>query len=283
VRSPCTVAASGTRVSFTCTGDAPHGFALTGRTRGGAGSIDSISFGGVQETGALVVRSSGELRSALSGRRARRADGRRIERLVLEYRGTTGAAELTIVDDVATLRQAVSGLPPEDARDALANGPFRRTQVMGALERALGQPHRERCCEDASGLPPPDVDGASPVPLDAADPLATMRRYCGRCHDTPDRFPPNFLHGADAPSRVARCAERIAFRLGMWTLRPAERTKTPMPPPAALQALHVPPDSWPRHPDLEALRRTPGLARGPQSDTSAREYASLPPCLAEAP
>jgi hypothetical protein len=284
VRSPCSVARSGaSRVSFTCTADAPGGFTLSGRTRGGTGSIDSISFGGVQETGALAVRSAGELRSALTGRRARRADGRRLERLVLRYRDAGATAELTIVDDVATLRQAVSGLPAQDARDALAHGPFRRARVMGALDRALGEPYRERCCEDESGLPPPDVDGASPARLDAADPLATMRRYCGRCHDTPDRFPPNFLHGADAPARVARCAERIAFRLAMWALPPAERPKTPMPPPGALSALHVPPDSWPGHPDLEALRRTPGLARRPQSATSGREYASLAPCLAEAP
>ena len=155
-----------------------------------------------------------------------------------------------------------------------------------ALERALGAPAHERCCEDAAALPPPEVEGASPARFDAADPLATMRRYCGRCHDTPDRFPPNFLHGEDAPARVAHCAERIAFRLGMWTVPAGERAKTPMPPPAALQALQVPAASWPSHPDLEELRRiaaAAGPSHAPQADTSGREYASLPPCLAEAP
>jgi hypothetical protein len=235
------------------------------------------------------------LASALTGRRARRADGRRLERLVLRWqdRSAAAAAELTIVDDVGALSSAVAALAEEGAghpRDPLADGPFRRARVMGALDRALGLPHRERCCEDAGALPPPDVDGAAPAPVDAADPLATMRRYCGRCHDTPDRFPPNFLHGSDAPARVARCAERIAFRLGMWTLPPAQRPKTPMPPPAALQALHLPSESWPTHPDLEELRRIAGAAaagptdgRAPLADTSGREYASLPPCLAEAP
>lgn len=283
VRSPCAIAATGARVSFTCTADTPDGFTLTGRVHGGAGSVDSVSFGAVQETGALVLHATGELRSALTGRRARRADGRLIERLVLENRGATGTAALTIVDDIAALRQAISGFPADDEEGPLGDGPFRRARIMGALDRALGQPYRERCCDDASALPPPDVDGASPTRLDAAEPLATMRRYCGSCHDTPDRFPPNFLHGPDAPARVARCAERITFRLGMWALPAAQRPKTPMPPPGALRAMHVPPDSWPGHPDLEALHRTPGLAPGPRADTSGREYASLPPCLAEAP
>jgi hypothetical protein len=117
-----------------------------------------------------------------------------------------------------------------------------------------------------------------------------MRRYCGRCHDTPDRFPPNFLHGSDAPARVARCAERIAFRLGMWTLPPAQRPKTPMPPPAALQSLQLPSESWPTHPDLEELLRLadaaaagPTEGRVPLAAISARDYASLPPCQADAP
>jgi hypothetical protein len=307
VRSPCVIAASGgSRVSFTCTADAADGFALTGRvqesgTHGSRGSIDSVSFAGVQETGALEVRAAVragagperrltlDLQSALSGRRARRADGRRIERLVLRFGATAGTAELTIVDDVAPLTRALVGLAADGARDphdALDDGPFRRARVMAALERALGQPVRERCCEDAGGLPPADVDGASPARLDAADPLATLRRYCGRCHDTPDRSPPNFLHGEDAPARVAHCSERIAFRLDMWTLPAGERPKTPMPPPAALQALHVPAAGWPSHPDLEELRRTAAAAagtHGPRPDTSGREYASLPPCLAEAP
>jgi hypothetical protein len=307
VRSRCAIAASGgSRVAFTCAAAAPGGFALTGRvaspgTRGSPGSIDSISFAGVQETGALEVRAAVragtgperrltlDLRSALTGRRARRADGRRIERLALLLGDAAATAELTLVDDVAALTQALLGMAAEgarDPRDALGEGPFRRARVMGALERALGAPLRARCCEDAATLPPPEVDGASPARLDAADPLATMRRYCGRCHDTPDRFPPNFLHGEDAPARVAHCAERIAFRLGMWTLPPGERAKTPMPPPAALQALQVPAASWPGHPDLEELRRiasAAGPADAPRADTSGREYASLPPCLAEAP
>ena len=296
-------------MSFVCAAAGDGGFALTGRVRaqgagGLTGSIDSVSFAGVQETGALHVRGDAAatagnerrltlaLRSALTGRRARRADGRRLARLVLRLRDAAAEAELTIVDDVTALSSAVAALADAgsgDPRDALARGPFLRARVMGALERALGLPHRERCCEDASALPPPDVDGATPARVDAADPLATMRRYCGRCHDSPDRFPPNFLHGGDAPARVARCAERIAFRLGMWTLPSAQRPQTPMPPPAALQALHVPSESWPTHPDLLELRRIAdeagaGRADGrPLADTSGREYASLPPCLAEAP
>jgi hypothetical protein len=312
LRGTCTVAAPAggaePRVSFVCAAGGGVGFALTGRVRsrgarGLTGSIDSVSFAGVQETGALDVRGDAAdtangrrltlaLRSALTGRRARRADGRRLERLVLRWRDTAAEAELTLVDDVDALSRAVAALAEHgagDPRDALGQGPFRRARVMGALERALGLPHRERCCEDAAALPPPDVDGAAPARVDAADPLAALRRYCGRCHDTPDRFPPNFLHGSDAPARVARCAERIAFRLGMWTLPAAQRPKTPMPPPAALQALHLSSESWPTHPDLLELRRLADAAgagraggRSPLADISGREYASLPPCLAEA-
>jgi hypothetical protein len=293
LRGACALAAAGLRVSFECTAG---GFALTGRVRpqgarGVAGTIDSVSFAGVQETGPLDVdadtvgTAAGEhrltlrLRSARTGRRARRADGRRLEQLVLRWRDGAAAAELALVDDTVALSQVIAALVADGSgrpHDPLGAGPFRRSRVMDALDRALGLPRRGRCCEDETA-PRPEDDGREPAPVDAADPLATMRRYCGRCHDTPDRFPPNFLHGRDAPARVARCAERIAFRLGMWRLPPARRSKTPMPPPAALQALHVPSESWPTHPDLEALRR---LA---DADTSGREYASLPPCLAEAP
>jgi hypothetical protein len=309
VRADCTVTTSAAaRVSFACAGASADGFALTGRAslvggRGASGSIDSISFGGVQETAALSARvvetgTDGPrrrltlaLRAAGSGRSARRADGRRLDRMVLWWQarqGTTAEAELSVVDDVDALLRAVDALVadgPDDARGALAEAPFRRGRVMDAMERALGLPQQVRCCEDASRLPAYAVDGGDAAPVDAHDPLGTMRRYCGRCHDTPDRFPPNFLHGPDAPARVARCADRIAFRLGMWALPPAERAKTPMPPPAALQALHLPSESWPAHPDLAALRQTAATAAGGAGflDISGREYASLPPCLAEAP
>ncbi len=55
--------------------------------------------------------------------------------------------------------------------------------------------------------------------------------------------------------RLAQCAERIYFRLGMWQLPHEDRPKTAMPPVQALRRLHLEPASWPENPDLLLLRR----------------------------
>jgi hypothetical protein len=64
--------------------------------------------------------------------------------------------------------------------------------------------------------------------------LRPFYRYCGACHDSRDASPPGFLHGdlARVETYLARCAPRIQYRLEMWRLTPAERSKVPMPPPS---------------------------------------------------
>jgi hypothetical protein len=172
---------------------------------------------------------------------------------------------------------------------------LRRATVLAALEAELGLPSRPWCCEDASAMPPLDLDPSSPELRDVPAPSPGTRhglflRYCGRCHDTPDRFPPNFLHGAppEVEAKLAHCAERIYFRLGMWQEDGARRPKTPMPPENALAGLAVSRGEWPSHADLRALRDYAGeilrAERGRAPELAALEvrgYGSLRQCIPE--
>jgi len=143
-------------------------------------------------------------------------------------------------------------------------------------------------------LPPPAPDthprdqAGSPASVDSPPRYHVFVRYCGRCHETADRFPPNFLHGtpAEVEANLTQCAERIYFRLGMWGKEPPTRPKTPMPPENALQDLAVSRDEWPGHADLHTLRDYAGdILRSesrtlPTLDTlQARGYGKLRPCL----
>jgi hypothetical protein len=174
--------------------------------------------------------------------------------------------------------------------DALARKPFRRARILKDLEAELGLPPRAWCCEDAHALPEPTLDAHPPDPSGAGAPprhLAFLH-YCGRCHETAEPFPPNFLHGtpAEVDTNLAQCAERIYFRLEMWRREPARRAKTPMPPENALQGLLVSTADWPAHPDLRALRDSIGeILKGqgeepPRLDgLERRSYDDLRVCL----
>jgi hypothetical protein len=87
--------------------------------------------------------------------------------------------------------------------------------------------------------------------------LASMRRYCGTCHQGDDPFPPNFLHGSEAQveEQVHHCAERIFFRLDMWRLPASHRPETPMPPGTALKRWNMSPEQWTAHADLAMLKQ----------------------------
>ena len=318
--SRCTVVASPTdaglrRLSFACKAPEPNDgagahFALTGRVYlEGAdvrrGSVDSVELDGEDEIAELtvvggLVRADGhggqlaELRLRQTGGRSpRRATGERILGLGLSWSAAEGAGSIETVDDLGPLRKAIEALARRTTggeTDALARKPFRRARILKELEAELGLPPRAWCCEDAQALPEPALDVHSPDPGGTAAPPRhqAFLHYCGRCHETAEPFPPNFLHGtpAEVETNLAQCAERIYFRLEMWQREPARRAKTPMPPENALQGLRVSITDWPAHPDLRALRDSIGEVLraeggGPQrlDALERRGYDDLRACL----
>ncbi|HEX4960364.1 MAG TPA: hypothetical protein VF173_05970 [Thermoanaerobaculia bacterium] len=269
------------------------------------GEIEKVTIGGVTELSGLAVQ-GGEAGHLLlvqkdSGRRARRPSGDAIERFDFTWRDSRdavlqGRAELTLLTDFAAASRAVAALAQSDA---LGDRPFRRAVLVPALFAQLGAPPPgEPCCADSSGMPQARLDtlgrgeAAESERLGARFPepaIRTFFRYCSTCHATDQSSPPNFLHGepAEVKSRLAQCAERIYFRLGMWQLPHDERPKTAMPPINALRRLHLEPADWPQSPDLLLLREHAAALLHAQTgapprleELTARGYENLRECLA---
>jgi len=305
------------RLSFTCRGPEPRppgdlSFALEGRIYlDGAqvrrGSIDSVEVDGQDEMPELTVvggqiRGDGHggrvadlrMRQATTSLSPRRATGERVLGLSLSWSAAAGAGSIQMVDDFAHLRAAIDAVARRTTAgetDALSEKPFRRARILKDLEAELGLPPLAWCCEDATGLQAPALDGHPRDQGATAEPVKheMFLRYCGRCHETAEPFPPNFLHGtpAEVDGKMAQCAERIYFRLAMWQKDGAGRPKTPMPPENALQGLAVSRADWPSHPDLRALRDYVGAMLKAQGGAplrieslEARGYDDLRVCLA---
>jgi hypothetical protein len=239
--------------------------------------------------GGTVSRAGGNVTATVqlerASRRARRGDGSALVSVQFMWRsnpdgGARSAAAargiLTVLDDFAPVRQAVASMLKENAEgklDAFSEQPFRRASVIPALFERLGMPALEWCCVDASRMPPPAMEShvaASEATEQAAvKPLALQPfyRYCATCHQTADRFPPNFLQGsaAQVAANLAHCAPRIYARLTMWQIDPTERAKTPMPPHFALRGFHVSPENWRSSSELAAL--TSYVERALQTET----------------
>jgi hypothetical protein len=80
-------------------------------------------------------------------------------------------------------------------------------------------------------------------------------------------------------ARVKQCAPRIAFRLDMWRMDPAQRAKTPMPPVHALPMLGRTEAQWRDGEDLARLRAVV-KAIGADAVAPGGNYEKLRPCLA---
>jgi hypothetical protein len=242
-----------------------------------------------------------DVRQRRSRRHARGLDGNAV--VGLTVRGTTldrasppgapplleGMASLTIVEDFQLVHDAVGrlvGLTATGRSDVFTAAPFRRVTVMAALGAELRMAPLRWCCADAAVMPP-----AAREALPDADPRADeivrlFDWYCARCHRSREAFPPGFLSGpADrVRANLAQCAERIAFRLRMWELSPAERPKTPMPPAYALRDLAYPLRESLHRAGLEALTQHATAmvearsGRAPLPDLLAREYEELQSC-----
>lgn len=270
-RAACTVTAAG---SYDCRGEVS--------LRGNAAALDSIAIGSggpLRNLGlAPARRTPGSIEFQPGRRFPRLADGNAIGRVALQWRGARGEATITVKQDFAPLRAAITGM-------SLSDRPISRTGVMAALDAALGRRAQERCCDDASALPAPQVQAAASSAL--LSKAAAFKEPCGACHATAESSPPNFLSG-DAErinSSLAHCAPRLFVRLAMWDLPAGARAKVPMPPPQASRAGHpwmqeAPADSI--RPLRNAVSEWLRAETGEMPDVAkllSRGYENLRPCL----
>lgn len=182
------------------------------------------------------------------GLRARLADGRVLEQLVLLPRTTEeGPATLFIRDDFARVNAALQKMTPGPG------GPFQARLWMAQLAEALGLPYPQHA---ARAMPPIQVQPSAAALVGGSGMQDSFRRYCGQCHDTGEPFPPNFLQGeaAQLTAKIDHCAERIFYRLSMWAVPENKRGKTPMPPTSALRQHGFDAERWARAPELAGLR-----------------------------
>ncbi|HWM90931.1 MAG TPA: hypothetical protein VN493_09205 [Thermoanaerobaculia bacterium] len=293
---PCEVAAQPERVKVRCA-EALEGRIYLDGDRVTGGTIEKLgALRDLDVTGGKIIGPQ-ELEIAVaqkvSGLHARRADGNAIELIHFQWQEGRGEATVVFLSDFGRVEQAVQDLLSSSS-DAFSSRPFRRTVVIGELFRNLGL-ESGACCLGDAGLPPPVLErgetGSDGLagPGDFPEPaVQALYQYCSRCHATPEVSPPNFLYGDRDRVRanLARCAERIFYRLEVWSLPAGERPKTPMPPIHSLPGLGLAAETWPGDPDLALLRQhAAGLlhkvsGREPRlADLETRGYESLQSCL----
>lgn len=286
--------------------DPARGAALEGRfvQRGDSvdsGELISLAAGSGEPSRHLEIREArvrqagGE--TALSfaplsrGLRARLPDGTAIEGIEMRWGNDgTGDATVTLVDDLGPLRRALSAMVSENGNEGpLDAAVFSRTRIMGSIGKRLGLASMPSCCEDARGFPPAEED-ADPAGSGETTPTAVVfKRHCAPCHQTPEPFPPNFLHG-DAQrvtAALASCAPRIYVRLAMWDVKRKDRDKTPMPPALASRGGAPADAEYGPDPAVVATLRDAaldmvraGTGAVPDLDAMlARGYENLRPCL----
>jgi hypothetical protein len=201
--------------------------------------------------------------------RVRGADGNVIEQIELiwptEDEGEASMATVTVREDFAPIERAITAME-EDAIagrfDGFSSRPFRRASLMSALFSRLGVKSMPWCCLDQAGMPPPVMESVQqPLIAASGDPTAAALKpfyqYCAACHQTAERFPPNFLVGATqrVGANLAQCAERLLVRLSMWQVAPDARAKSPMPPVNAVHGVGYSEEAWRDGEELVALKR----------------------------
>jgi hypothetical protein len=272
----------------------------------GVGHFDWLNFGTagqvreVMLTGASGRQSGTEhiVSAALrrNGLTARLADGRALARVEIRWpapdlqrdpsQPTKARIEFVIRDDFMRVRHAIDYLLNTQPT-LFDNTALVRTRLLSALWSALGASERNWCCADDVGLPLATTDPARPDPSTLERPeLQPFLRYCATCHLTHERFPPNFLFG-DAQrvvNNLQQCASRILVRISAWRTLPHERTKSPMPPVTAVQALGST-DRFAHGKALEAMRSyieelSRNLGQPTDLTTLLKDgYEALPRCL----
>jgi hypothetical protein len=297
VAMPCTVSTVSTQVRFDCRSDQQvlTGHATVLGTRVDGGEVAELAMTGQRELRLLDV-SGGHLDAnrhlllepSVKGRHARTAGGDAIVRIELRWDADgKGEAGVVVKDDFAPVRAAIATAASDSA--FVAARPFARADVMAALGAALSWPAQPWCCAHADALPPAqeNVDGGMDGDLPpVAEPF---KKACVTCHRTPERTPPNFLHG-DArrvAAAIDSCAARIYVRLSMWDVAPGDRAKVPMPPPRAAHEGLTPDHEYAPKPEvLDAIKAdvTAILRKRNGAEPDLRRmledgYESLPACL----
>lgn len=286
--APCVVTPARAGRDIKCLG-ADAGFDAYVRTGGApAGTLRTLRIGDYvvrdREIGAVDAATGTITLAPIHGLRPRLQDGRVLAEIAVRDRTWTASTR----DDFAAVRSAIAQWLRDDAR-AFGAEPVQRAPLLTGLYARLGARHPPFCCTDAANLPPLQVDDAPLAPsrvLAQSQSRGLLRRYCARCHDTADPFPPNFLHGdaSQVERNLAQCAPRMYFRLDMWMHATDARAKTPMPPVNALSTFDLDEARWTRHADLSALRaevkhivaqRGDGLT---PAGILGGAYETLPPC-----
>jgi hypothetical protein len=241
------------------------------------------------------------VRVAVTGRgiSARTHRGHRIEQIQLDWarQGPTATVKLRedfILAQEAALRLAGQGAQTEP--NVFGPQPFQRATLIDAVVASISGTSPE-CCLSRAALPEPRLDqlpgkreharaGAATNGID----LSRFYHACGRCHDTRESVPPNFLAGDAQQAQAAfrHCAQRILVRLKMWRIPAEERMKTPMPPPLGLALIGTTPDAWLAARDLDglidqvqAVLAEPGGSGRDDEGSAAAGYEALPRCLPE--
>jgi len=163
------------------------------------------------------------------------------------------------------------------ARGAFSARPF-SLALLDDLLAELGKPRRPR----QGSLPPARTEPASAI-REAGPLVVTFRTHCASCHDTTLPHPPNFLHGspAEVEAKLDHCAPRMFVRLSMAGIAEAARSRSPMPPSAALARRGIDPAHWAASPELDVLKRLVASRLHGQDPASLlrQPYAQLRPCL----
>ena len=272
-------------MGFAC-GDARQHFNGSWTTGAGgraSGRVDSLQF---EDAGAAPDlnlqgraslksgRLSAEFSATHAALHARLSDGRMLQGIRFSATGQLGKVTLRLRDDYALVRAHVLD-------QHLANAEVFDSGIwMSALLREFNSTVHLR---PVVKLPPLQVE--PPVIHPSSGSVAQFDRHCGQCHNTSERFPPNFLHGDPATlnRQLEHCAERIYYRLSMWRLPETRRGKTPMPPLAALATRGLDADRWAHSSELAALaedmrRRLQAQGEAPELVLS-RPFEQLRSCL----
>ena len=209
----------------------------------------------------------------------RLADGSRVSRFELGWRGDLGSdestLELELSREFADLDAALGEMLASHRRgqaSSLSRGPFERRRLLDELLPALGV-----AAPRWPSAPRPEAPVAASPTEPLSGTLALLEPHCGGCHRTPGLNPPGFLVGPAVPARIRQCAPRMLARLYAWqpeSVLPA----APMPPPASLADGG---ERW-RNSDhyRELLALLEPMVAPPlrAAIRAGRDYAGLPAC-----
>ena len=262
-----------------------------------------ISGGELQREGErMLIRL--EVRS--SALHARLANGNAIESIELSFEapafddGISGKkipATLRVnqLADFSLVHKAVTRLRESTVPGAsmlFSDQVFERSRLLRALFTELKMPALNWCCHSTDGMPAAvqatEMQDQTTSAGTAAFSSEEKRffQYCASCHQSSERFPPNFLHGSSGQVRAAlsHCAPRIQVRLNMWNYPPASRRKSPMPPFRAIHQQYPDLTVWQKSADLHSLQRYIDTLSGSSSPAAQVEqtdvdYESLRECL----